>query len=65
MIWHFYQLEGNRPANTGIGGNGGWTSKFQLQNKARQQSGVDQILEQNALNSNSKILKVSAAGQTN
>ena len=32
-------------ANTGIGGNGGQTSKFQLKNKARQRSGVDLILE--------------------
>ena len=23
MIWHFYRLEGNRPANMGIGRNGG------------------------------------------
>ena len=32
----------------GIGGNGGWTSKLQPKNKARQQSRVDLILEQNS-----------------
>jgi len=40
-------------ANTGIGGNGGLTSQFQRKNKARQQSGVDLILEQNLVTSNS------------
>lgn len=32
-------------ANSGIGGNVGLTPILQLQNKARQRSGVDQILE--------------------
>ena len=49
----------------GIGGNGGWTSILQLKNKAKQRSGVDLILEQNPVTSNSKILKAPQAGQTN
>ena len=49
----------------GIGGNVGLTHILQPQNKAKQRSGVDLILQQNPVNSNFLIKKASAAGQTN
>ena len=60
IFWAKHQLL----HNMSIGGNGGLTPILQLKNKARQRSGVDQILEQKPVTSNSYLLKASPAGQT-